>query len=352
MLAFEMESSCLFTVAAALGCEAGSVLCAGTNLLTGEATYQGQRLADYAAGQQAMLELVPDRSRRPRPPVLGPRLGGAAGWLIPNLHRFSSYMTRNSSDFVPTRHALVGRWGSGDSVVVEGGLIAAASPKSGPAAATEEIDASGCLVIPGLVQAHVHLCQTLLRGLADDMEVIEWLRRRVWPLEQAHDHRSLHASAMLAMAELLTGGTTAVLTMESNHHTGAAFEAAEQLGIRATIGKALMDRYEPGTEMEVPDSDAAWADQMDLFETWHGSSRRPAAAGAVSPRSPQRHRRHLAPLRGPGRRCRSAAAHPRERESGPGRPAGRLARGPRPGRSSVVGRPVAPVGDGPRGVAQ
>ena len=131
------------------------------------------------------------------------------------------------------------------------GLLAAASPKSGPATATEEIDASGCLVIPGLVQAHVHLCQTLLRGLADDMEVIEWLRRRMWPLEQAHDHRSLHASAMLAVAELLTGGTTAVLTMESNHHTGAAFEAAEQLGIRATIGKALMDRYEPGTEMEV-----------------------------------------------------------------------------------------------------
>ena len=58
VLAFEMETSCLFTVAAALGCEAGSVLCAGTNLLSGEATYQGQRLDDYAAGQQAMLEFA------------------------------------------------------------------------------------------------------------------------------------------------------------------------------------------------------------------------------------------------------------------------------------------------------
>ena len=171
-------------------------------------------------------------------------------------------------------------------VVVEGGRIAAAGPRLGPTTAAEQVDASGCLVIPGLVQAHVHLCQTLLRGLADDMEVIEWLRRRVWPLEQAHDHRSLHASAMLSVAELLTGGTTAALTMESDRHTGAAFEAAEQLGIRATIGKALMDRYEPGTEMEVPDSDTAWADQMDLFETWHGS-----AGGrlrvALSPRGPR-----------------------------------------------------------------
>ena len=148
------------------------------------------------------------------------------------------------------------------------------------------VDAAGCLVIPGLVQAHVHLCQTLLRGLADDMDVIEWLRRRVWPLEQSHNHRSLHASAMLAVAELLTGGTTAVLTMESDRHTGAAFEAAEQLGIRATIGKALMDRYEPGTEMEVPDSDATWADQMALFETWHGRGGGRLRV-ALSPRGPR-----------------------------------------------------------------
>ena len=171
-------------------------------------------------------------------------------------------------------------------VVVEGGRIVAAAPGLGPLTATETLDASGCLVIPGLVQAHVHLCQTLLRGLADDMEVIEWLRRRVWPLEQAHDHRSLRASAMLAVAELLTGGTTAVLAMESDRHTGAAFEAAEELGIRATIGKALMDRHEPGTEMEVPDTDAAWAEQMSLLETWHGR-----AAGrlrvALSPRGPR-----------------------------------------------------------------
>ena len=171
-------------------------------------------------------------------------------------------------------------------VVVEGDRIVAVRPGSETITADVQVDASGCLVIPGLVQAHVHLCQTLLRGLADDMEVIEWLRRRVWPLEQAHDHRSLRASAMLSVAELLTGGTTAALTMESDRHTGAAFEAAQELGIRATIGKALMDRYEPGTEMEVPDSDTAWADQMNLFETWHGS-----AGGrlrvALSPRGPR-----------------------------------------------------------------
>ena len=58
VLAFEMETSCLFTVAAALGCEAGSVLCAGSDLLRGEATYLGERLEEYAVGQQTMLEFT------------------------------------------------------------------------------------------------------------------------------------------------------------------------------------------------------------------------------------------------------------------------------------------------------
>ena len=49
------------------------------------------------------------------------------------------------------------------------------------------IDATDCLVTPGFVQSHVHLCQALFRGMADDMDVINWLRLRIWPLEQAHD---------------------------------------------------------------------------------------------------------------------------------------------------------------------
>jgi len=58
VLTFEMETSCLFTVAARLGCEAGSVLCVGSNLLTGKATYSGDHLKEYRAGQQRMLELA------------------------------------------------------------------------------------------------------------------------------------------------------------------------------------------------------------------------------------------------------------------------------------------------------
>ena len=49
------------------------------------------------------------------------------------------------------------------------------------------IDVGGALVLPGFVQTHVHLCQTLFRGLADDRPLLSWLRERVWPLEAAHD---------------------------------------------------------------------------------------------------------------------------------------------------------------------
>ncbi len=183
-------------------------------------------------------------------------------------------------------------------VVVEGGRIAdirrltrrpprrSASRSPAGASSTEEIDAAGCLVIPGLIQAHVHLCQTLFRGLADDMDVITWLRRRVWPLEQAHDYASLGASAALGVAELLRGGTTSVLTMESMSHTEAAFEAAERLGIRAIIGKALMDRWEPGTEMVGEDADDAWSEVLSLLERWHGAGDGRLGV-ALSPRGPR-----------------------------------------------------------------
>src|SRR5215471_21527546 len=100
-----------------------------------------------------------------------------------------------------------------------------------PAAATpaeHSIDVSGMLVVPGLIQAHVHLCQTLFRGLAEEQRLLDWLRERIWPLEAAHDPVSLHASARLGLADLLLGGTTSILDMGTVHHTAALFQAAAE----------------------------------------------------------------------------------------------------------------------------
>jgi len=103
------------------------------------------------------------------------------------------------------------------------------------------VEARGGYVLPGLIQTHIHLCQTLFRGYADDLSLMDWLRTRVWPMEAAHTPATLRAAARLAATELLASGTTAVLTMETVHDTDVVFEEARASGIRATIGKCMMD---------------------------------------------------------------------------------------------------------------
>src|SRR5690349_17711001 len=105
-------------------------------------------------------------------------------------------------------------------VDAEGRIAGLADPAlKVPAAST--LDATGFVVVPGLVQVHLHLCQTLFRGLAEVLPLLTWLRERIWPLEAAHDPDSLRASARLSIAELLLGGTTTILDMGTVKHTDA-----------------------------------------------------------------------------------------------------------------------------------
>ena len=143
----------------------------------------------------------------------------------------------------------------------------------GVARPTQLRDCSGCLILPGLIQAHVHLCQTLFRGLADDLRLEDWLVRRIWPLEAAHTEETVYWSALLGAAELLLGGTTAILDMETVRHSGAAFRALERIGIRATSGKCLMDAHPEGAPLELAEStDEALADAEALARRWHGAA--------------------------------------------------------------------------------
>ena len=133
------------------------------------------------------------------------------------------------------------------------------------------LDCTGLVVLPGLIQAHIHLCQTLFRGLADDLSLEVWLAKRIWPLEAAHTEASIHASAMLGAAELLLGGTTAILDMETVRHTGTAFEALESIGIRATVGKCLMDAPTNPPRLRET-TDKALTESSDLCARWHGAA--------------------------------------------------------------------------------
>ncbi|HEX8091605.1 MAG TPA: 5'-deoxyadenosine deaminase [Blastocatellia bacterium] len=158
------------------------------------------------------------------------------------------------------------------SVLVEGGMITALG-ETLAARAGEVIDARGCALLPGFVQTHIHLCQTLFRGAADDLALIDWLKKRIWPMEAAHTPDSLYASARLGVAELIRGGTTCALTMETVHHTEQAFRAVEESGFRATVGKCMMDKGDEVPAELRETTDDSVAESIALFERWDGRAR-------------------------------------------------------------------------------
>ena len=155
----------------------------------------------------------------------------------------------------------------GDLLIAHGRIAAVGETDQ---SADVVVDASECAVIPGFVQTHIHLCQTLFRGAADDLSLIDWLKKRVWPMEAAHSAASIAASARLGIAELIKGGTTCALTMETVSHTGEVFKVVEETGFRATVGKCMMDK---GDEVPKPlqeQTAESIEGSLALLEEWHG----------------------------------------------------------------------------------
>ncbi|MFN2532011.1 MAG: 5'-deoxyadenosine deaminase [Pyrinomonadaceae bacterium] len=139
-------------------------------------------------------------------------------------------------------------------------------------AANVVLDATGCVVLPGFVQTHIHLCQTLFRGSADDLSLIDWLKKRIWPLEAAHSKTSIRAAARLGLAELVQGGTTCVLTMETVNHTAEVFKVVEEVGFRATVGKCMMDKGDDVPKALRETTDGSIRESVELLETWQGAA--------------------------------------------------------------------------------
>ncbi len=157
---------------------------------------------------------------------------------------------------------------NGDLLIRDGRIEGAFGVRE--AGADMEVDASGCAVLPGFVQTHIHLCQTLFRGSADDLSLIDWLKKRVWPMEAAHSAASVCASARLGIAELIKGGTTCALTMETVAHTEEVFKAVEETGFRATVGKCMMDKGDEVPAALLEDTEDSVAASLALLKKWHG----------------------------------------------------------------------------------
>ncbi len=141
-----------------------------------------------------------------------------------------------------------------DDRILKAGDLGSLPDDFAPAAT---ISAEGCVVMPGLVNAHCHGAMSLLRGYADDMPLMAWLQEKVWPAE-AHLHPSdVYWGTALAIYEMLSGGVTAFADMY--FFMSHAARAASDLGIRAALSLGITDN-----------DDDPVGDTRRLFERWHG----------------------------------------------------------------------------------
>jgi len=145
----------------------------------------------------------------------------------------------------------------------------------------ESIDLKGMVVIPGLINTHVHESQALIRGCADDMALIEWLIKRVWVLQGNYDEDDGRISAELCILEMLKSGTTAfVETMLAGHYgfDGIA-EAVQSSGIRAALSKIVMDistyaEEDVGSMHKgmIEDKTTSFQQALDMHDKWDGAA--------------------------------------------------------------------------------
>jgi 5-methylthioadenosine/S-adenosylhomocysteine deaminase len=136
------------------------------------------------------------------------------------------------------------------AIAVADGRIAALGPAEELlelAPTGEVVNAAGCLVLPGLVNTHSHLAMTLLRGLGDDLRLMDWLKHHIWPAEKNHMSReSVRLGTELAVAEQLLGGVTTTADMYFFGDEVAAVLA--EAGMRGVIAESLIDFATPRCE--------------------------------------------------------------------------------------------------------
>ncbi|MCP5053226.1 MAG: amidohydrolase family protein, partial [bacterium] len=126
------------------------------------------------------------------------------------------------------------------------------------------------LVFPGFIQCHIHFCQTLHRNLAEEMPLMEWLKKEIWPYEGAHTAKTMGKSVMMSLKEVLSCGTTAVLDMGTVHHQDVIFDIMAKTGFRYTGGKAMMDQCEGAPDGLAETTDDSISQSMELVDTFHG----------------------------------------------------------------------------------
>ncbi len=160
-------------------------------------------------------------------------------------------------------------------LLIDGDCIVAVGAGMPPVAmrerADEIIDASLMAVMPGMVNAHTHLFQTFIRGLADDKPLLEWLKAAIWPVARVLTEEEAYLAAMVGFIENIRGGATAVIDHQyihtDTHNDDGVCRAAQETGVRLLLARGWADMdYHPAF-METPER--IISETTRLYKAWH-----------------------------------------------------------------------------------
>ena len=148
-------------------------------------------------------------------------------------------------------------------IVVEGNRIKAVGQGVAPIDDYDQkIDGTNQIALPGFINAHTHAAMTLLRGYADDMPLMEWLEKKIWPLEAKLTADDVYWGTMLAMAEMIKSGTTCFADMY--FFMDEVARAVEKAGVRAVLARGMVGVG--------PDNEQAIAESRELINKWNGAA--------------------------------------------------------------------------------
>ncbi|TFG07238.1 amidohydrolase [Candidatus Thorarchaeota archaeon] len=139
------------------------------------------------------------------------------------------------------------------------------------------IDAHGSIVMPGLIDTHMHLAQGLIRGCADDVSLVDWLKNYVWVLQGNFTPEDGQLSAELCMAEMIRTGTTAFIEcmIHSRYGFNGIAETLERVGMRGALSKIIMDStgYADSEDIMyhgmVEEADECMRETDEMYKKWH-----------------------------------------------------------------------------------
>ncbi len=177
-------------------------------------------------------------------------------------------------------------WSEGRFLAVKDGKISALGNSPAPeeirASARQVLSAKGCVVLPGLTNAHTHLSQTFMRGLSGGRPLMRWLKELIWPLQAAMSLEELKLAAMLGLVENLRCGATDVVDHQKITKTTAFSEAvlssAEEIGVRFTLARAWADK---GVNAE--SSESIVSELEFLLDRCQGKDRLRISSGPLTP---------------------------------------------------------------------